>query len=45
MVRCLAVYARVLAFNLLEGRSRDCFVALLSWCDVQLATAVVSFSS
>jgi hypothetical protein len=44
MVRCLAVYARVFAFNLLEGRPRDCFVALLSWDNAQLAAEVLSVS-
>src|SRR4051812_32505162 len=39
LVRRLALHDWVLTFDILEGSSRDCSVAVLSWRDVRFGTA------
>jgi hypothetical protein len=39
MVRRLAIYHRLPASHILEGRACDCPVALLSWRDFQLTAS------
>ena len=37
----VALHHRVSALDLLEGCPGDCVVAVLSWCDLQFAAALI----
>jgi hypothetical protein len=43
VVWCVAVHHRLFAPHILEGRVRDCIVAVLSWRDVRHDAALGAF--